>query len=58
MKKKYKFTFYINHLTIASCVVNVAQKAAFERLMNSMVRYSSVHNYNVQFDITEIEVEK
>lgn len=54
MKKKYKFTFFLDKRNVASCVVNTAQKAAFERLMGSMSRYCSHHNYNVQFEITEI----
>lgn len=56
MKKKYKFTFYENKRKVASCTVNVAQKAAFESLISSMSAYCSFHNHNVQFEIEEFEV--
>ena len=54
MKKKYKYTFFLNKRNVASCVVNVAQKAEFERLIGHMARICSHHNYNVQFECTEI----
>ena len=54
MKKKYKYTFFVDGCNVASCVVNTPQKAAFERLIGKMARISSFHNYNVQFECTEI----
>jgi hypothetical protein len=54
MKKKYKYTFFMDKRNVASCVVNTPQKAAFERLMGLMARICSHHNYNVQFECTEI----
>ena len=54
MKKKYNYTFFVDGHNVASCVVNKAQKAAFERLIGKMARISSFHNYNVQFECTEI----
>ena len=56
MKKKYKFTFFLDRCKIASCVVNVAKKGAFERLIGNMPRICSRHNYNVKFEIEEFEV--
>ncbi len=54
MKKKYKYTLFLDKRNVASCVVNVAQKAEFERLIGHMARICSHHNYNVQFECTEI----
>lgn len=54
MKKKYKYTFYENGCKVVSCVVNEAQKAAFERLIGTMAAYCSFHKHNIQFECTEI----
>lgn len=54
MAKKFKYTFYINGNNTATCVVNAAQKGAFERLMYRMADYSARNNYNVQYESVEI----
>jgi hypothetical protein len=54
MAKKFKYTFYLNGNKTATCVVNAAQKGAFDRLMNRMSYYSVHHNYNVQYESIEI----
>ena len=54
MAKKFKYTFYLNGNKTATCVVNAAQKEAFERLMYRMAGYSAHNNYNVQYESVEI----
>lgn len=54
MTKKFKYTFYLNGNKTTTCVVNAAQKGAFERLMHYMAVYSARHNYSVQYESTEI----
>ena len=54
MAKKFKYTFYLNGNKTATCVVNAAQKEAFERLMYRMAGYSAHNNYNAQYESVEI----
>ena len=54
MAKKFKYTFYLNGNKTTTCVVNAAQKGAFERLMHSMAAFSRYHNYNVRYESIEI----
>lgn len=54
MAKKFKYTFYLNGNKTATCVVNAAQKGAFERLMRRMAVYSARDNYNVYIESIEI----
>lgn len=57
MAKKFKYTFYLNGNKTATCVVNPAQKGAFERLMHRMAGYSACYNYNIQYESIEITTE-
>jgi hypothetical protein len=54
MAKKFKYTFYLNGNKTTTCVVNAAQKGAFERLVHHMAVFSARYNYNVQYESTEI----
>lgn len=54
MRKKVKYTFYKNNRKIASCVVNVSQKTAFEYIIGEMAAYSNFHDCNIQYTITDI----
>lgn len=57
MRKKVKYTFYKNNRKIASCVVNVSQKNAFESIIGEMTAYSNFHDCNIQYQVTDITTE-
>lgn len=57
MRKKVKYTFYKNNRKIASCIVNVSQKNAFEDIIREMAAYSNFHDCNIQYQTTDITTE-
>lgn len=57
MRKKVKYTFYKNNRKIASCIVNVSQKNAFEGIIGEMAAYSNFHDCNIQYQTTDITTE-
>lgn len=57
MRKKVKYTFYKNNRKIASCVVNVSQRIAFEDIIGEMAAYSNFHDCNIQYQTTDITTE-
>ena len=57
MRKKVKYTFYKNNRKIASCVVNVSQRIAFDGIIGEMAAYSNFHDCNIQYQTTDITTE-